>query len=59
MFTVSTFSPVLIVLYLDHGNSLLAGFLASSLASLQTNFQTFVKVSELSKIQIANGFFPA
>ena len=31
-------------------------FLAFSLDHLQTNFQTFVKMSEFSEIQIANSF---
>ena len=46
----------LIILYLDRGSSLPAGHLASRLASLQNNLHTFVKGSELSKIQIAYGF---
>jgi len=50
--TMSAFTPVLIILYMDHGNS----FLASSLASLQTILHTFVKVSERSKISVAYGF---
>lgn len=49
---VSAFSPVLVVSYLDHGNSLFA----SSLASLQSSLHSFVKVSEPSKTQITYGF---
>lgn len=54
--TITALSPVFVILYLDHGNSLPAGLLASSLAFLQNSLHTLVKGNELSKTQIAYGF---